>query len=73
MARGNPPSGSLRAQNRRRPSVRPAKVQLGFKLISLPTFVDASKIDAEFKHGVLTVTLPKFEEARPKHISVKVH
>ena len=40
---------------------------------TLPTFVDATKIDAEFKHGVLTVTLPKFEEARPKHISVKVH
>ena len=40
---------------------------------TLPTFVDPNKIDAEFKHGVLTVTLPKFEEARPKHISVKVH
>ena len=40
---------------------------------TIPTFVDASKIDAGFKDGVLTVTLPKLEEARPKQISVKVH
>jgi HSP20 family protein len=40
---------------------------------TLPTYVDATKIDAEFKHGVLTVTLPKREEARAKQIDVKVH
>ncbi len=40
---------------------------------TIPTFVDATKINAEFKDGVLTVTLPKHEEARPKQISVKVH
>ena len=40
---------------------------------SLPMFVDATKIDAGFKEGVLTVTLPKHEEAKPKHINVKVN
>ena len=41
--------------------------------VTIPTFVDATKINAEFKDGVLTVTLPKHEEARPKQITVKVH
>jgi HSP20 family molecular chaperone IbpA len=35
-------------------------------------FVDATKINAEFKEGVLIVTLPKHEETKPKHINVKV-
>ncbi|HXI23225.1 MAG TPA: Hsp20/alpha crystallin family protein [Pyrinomonadaceae bacterium] len=40
---------------------------------SVPMFVDAARITAEFKDGVLTVTLPKNEEARPKQINVKVN
>jgi HSP20 family protein len=36
-------------------------------------FVDATKINAEFKEGVLTVTLPKREEPRAKQIDVKVN
>ena len=39
----------------------------------VPMFVDATKINAEFKYGVLTVTLPKREEARAKQIDVKVN
>lgn len=34
--------------------------------------VDATKVEAKFEHGVLTVTLPKPEEAKPRQIEVKV-
>ncbi len=37
----------------------------------LPTKVDAEKVAAELKLGVLTVTLPKAPETRPKQITVK--
>jgi len=40
---------------------------------NVPTYVDATKIRAEYKHGLLTVTLPKREEARTKQIEVKVN
>ena len=39
---------------------------------SLPPAVDASKIAAEYKNGVLTVTLPFREEAKPRTINVEV-
>jgi HSP20 family protein len=38
---------------------------------ALPTGIDTDAIDAEFEDGVLTVTLPKPEEAKPKKIPVK--
>jgi len=40
---------------------------------SLPTTVDAEKIKAEAKNGILTVTLPKRPEAKPRPIQVKVN
>jgi HSP20 family protein len=39
---------------------------------TLPTTVDASKVAAEFKNGVLTVRLPFREEAKPRTINVEV-
>jgi HSP20 family protein len=39
----------------------------------LPHTVDASKCEATAENGVLTLTLPKREEAKPRSISVKVH
>jgi HSP20 family protein len=39
---------------------------------TLPTTVDASKVSAEYKNGVLTITLPFREEARPRTINVEV-
>jgi len=39
--------------------------------VTLPTRVDADKISASYRDGILTVTLPKAEEAKPKQIEVK--
>jgi HSP20 family protein len=39
---------------------------------SLPGTIDAEKIKAESKNGILTVMLPKKPEAKPKSIQVKV-
>ena len=39
---------------------------------SLASSVDVTKIGAEYKDGVLTLSLPKSEEAKPRQIDVKV-
>jgi len=41
------------------------------RTISLPTQVLADKAKADFEDGILTVTLPKAEEVKPKTITVK--
>jgi HSP20 family protein len=37
---------------------------------TIPATIDASRISASYKDGVLTVRLPQREEARPKQISI---
>ena len=39
--------------------------------LPLPTSVKADKADAQFENGILTLTLPKAEEVKPKTITVK--
>lgn len=39
---------------------------------TLPDAADGSKVNAEFKDGVLKVHLPKTEKARPKSVEVKI-
>jgi len=39
----------------------------------LPEEVDADKVDAQFKNGVLKVHLPKGEEKVPQAVEVKIH
>ncbi len=38
---------------------------------SLPAKIDASRIEAAYKDGILTITLPKVEEAKPQAIVIK--
>jgi HSP20 family protein len=42
-----------------------------YRAFSIHESIDAGKIEAECKNGVLTVHLPKVERARPKQISVR--
>jgi HSP20 family protein len=39
--------------------------------VNLPAPVNTDKAEAEFKNGVLTLTLPKVEEVKPKSIKIR--
>lgn len=41
-----------------------------FREITLPAALDTGKVEAQLKDGVLTLRVPKAEEARPKSIKV---
>jgi HSP20 family protein len=42
------------------------------RAFTLPNTVDATKVSAEYRNGVLTVKLPYREEAKPRTINVEV-
>ena len=41
------------------------------RTLQLPYTIDAKKVKATFKHGILTITLPRLEAEKPKKITVK--
>jgi HSP20 family protein len=41
------------------------------RTIGLPTLVNAEKVEAKYENGVLRLTLPKHEAAKPRKIVVK--
>ncbi len=41
------------------------------RAMKLPALVDADRVEATYKNGVLTVVLPKKEEVKPKAIEIK--
>ena len=43
-----------------------------YRSFTLPQTIQADKINAEFKDGQLTITVPKSEEAKPKELEIKV-
>lgn len=43
------------------------------RTLALPTQVDGEKVKATYKDGILTVVLPKAEEAKPKQIHVNLN
>ena len=42
------------------------------RTVTLPTKVEGDKVKANYKDGILTISLPKAEEAKPKQIEVQV-
>lgn len=42
-----------------------------YRSFTLPKSVDSNKIDARYEDGVLTVTIPKAEDSKPKRIDVR--
>ncbi|HWM91007.1 MAG TPA: Hsp20/alpha crystallin family protein [Thermoanaerobaculia bacterium] len=40
------------------------------RTFSLPTQVDAENVQAAFENGILTVTIPKAEQAKPRRIAI---
>ena len=42
------------------------------RTMDLPVEIDEAQIQAEYRNGLLVVTFPKAEKAKPKQISVKV-
>jgi HSP20 family protein len=42
-----------------------------FQSITLPADVDSEHVDAKYRNGILTVTLPKTEEGKSRRIEVK--
>ncbi len=42
------------------------------RAISLPAAVDASKVNATYKNGVLELVLPKKEESKPKQLKIDI-
>lgn len=40
------------------------------RTLELPSQIDAAKVSAALSHGVLTITLPKAEAAKPRKISI---
>ena len=40
--------------------------------VRLPEYVDADRIEATFVNGLLTITVPKAEAAKPRRIELKV-
>lgn len=43
-----------------------------YRMIPLPVHVDTTKISAAYQDGVLELTLPKKEEAKPKQIKIDI-
>jgi HSP20 family protein len=43
------------------------------RTIELPDSIDSAKVDAEYRNGVLLITLPKPQSEQPKKISVRAN
>lgn len=70
---------TVRVSGERNPDFSPNEVSLHRRerrcgrfdrTIKLPVRVDGDKVNAEYRNGVLTVTLPQIEEDKPKKVAI---
>jgi len=67
-------NGSLSIQASRKVKSSEGEENVWFsRLVSLPDDVQTDKVTAAYENGILTVTLPVKEEAKPKKISITVN
>lgn len=64
-----PANGDVKAEEFHRTERSAGKF---IRTFTLPSEIDQDKVQANYKNGLLLVTLPKAESAKPKEISVKV-
>jgi HSP20 family molecular chaperone IbpA len=64
--------GRARQPNSASPIYREFELFSYFRQFELSDSVDVTRISAELKNGVLTLQLPKAEQAKPKQIQVQV-
>jgi len=71
---------TIKGETREEREVEEAKYHMRERLygsfarsITIPSTVDADKIEANYDKGILTLHLPKAEESKPKRIEIKSH
>jgi HSP20 family molecular chaperone IbpA len=63
--------GRIAIEPRGEPLFREFSLADYYRQFELPNEIDSEKTEAEFKNGVLTLTMPKSEAARPKRIEIR--
>jgi HSP20 family protein len=66
--------GSLSIEASRKEKSGEAETSVSLsRQVSIPDEIEAAKVSAAYENGVLTVTLPRKEESKPKKINVSVN
>lgn len=69
-----PPTNETKAQQRQ-PSYHMRERRMGrfMRSVTLPSDASPDRAEANFENGILTLTIPKTEESRPRQIKIKGH
>jgi len=65
-------SGEVKLERDQRADYLLAELPTGrfHRVVSLPTPLDSTKVEASLENGILTLNIPKAEEAQPKTIKI---